>query len=214
MTILASSATCLLNDLADEPPSADVTVQVSETEIVRRFSTQVMSVAQRQLSRYLRHKVEPEDISQSVFRSFFRRHRLGEFEFRDWNGVGGLLVRLVVCKCRNRMAFLFAQRRDVRVERSLDSQAQQDDVDHFEPWDGHPAPDDEAAMTETLDAFLSELSADDQAILAAHLAGFRSPKISAQIGSSEQTVRRRLQQMEQKLRKHLWQSGEVSLEAV
>lgn len=176
---------------------------LSETEFVNRFAAQLVVVADRQLSRYLRHKVEPEDISQSVFRTFFRRHRQGEFEFQNWNSAWGLLVRLAICKCRNRVTFLQAQCRDVRRELSLDSQPQSAEAVIFEPVDGQPFPDEQATVTEVVESFLQGLSVDDQSILTGHLAGYHSPKISVLVGCSEQTVRRRLQQMEFKLRNRL-----------
>ena len=203
MTRLTSLDTPVAGGEFEELPMANTANWLTETELANRFATQLVVVVDRQLSRYLRHKVEPEDISQSVFRSFFRRHRLGQFEFRDWHSVWGLLVRLAVCKCRNRVAFLMAQRRDVRRELSLDSQAESDETDFFEPLDEQPFPDDQAAVGEVVESFLQDLSADDQSILAGHLAGYYSPKISVMVGCSEQTVRRRLQQMERRLRNRL-----------
>lgn len=185
-----------------------------EAELVRRFAAQLVVVAQRNLGRYLRHKVEPEDITQSVFRTFFRRQRLGEFEFKNWSGVWGLLVRLAVCKCRNRVTYLQAQCRDVRRECSLDVFEWDERSNFLEPHDVQPYPDQETAVTEELELFFAELAGDDRAILAGHLAGYRSPAISVQVGSSEQTVRRRLQQMERKLRGRLSRFETTELECV
>jgi RNA polymerase sigma factor (sigma-70 family) len=174
-----------------------------EAELVRRFSAQLVMVAQRNLGRYLRHKVEPEDITQSVFRTFFRRQRLGEFELRNWSGTWGLLVRLAICKCRNRVTFLKAQCRDIRKECSLDFLKGEINAPLHEPQDTQPFPDEQTEVGEVLEQFFEGLSEDDRSILAGHLAGYRSPAISVQVGSSEQTVRRRLQQMERKLRNEL-----------
>jgi RNA polymerase sigma-70 factor (ECF subfamily) len=214
MAMMAAADVQCLEVESDSDVGSSRETWLSETELANRFATQLVVVVDRQLSRYLRHKVEPEDISQSVFRSFFRRHRKGEFEFHDWNGVWGLLVRLAVCKCRNRVAFLMAQRRDVRREWSLDSQFESDDVDYFEPVDEQPFPDDQAAVGEVVESFLQDLSADDQSILAGHLAGHHSPKISTMVGCSEQTVRRRLQQMERRLRNRLSHIESIELDAV
>lgn len=209
MAMMAADDVQCLDVKSDSDVGLSCESWLSETELANRFAAQLVLVVDRQLSRYLRHKVEPEDISQSVFRSFFRRRRLGEFEFQDWNGVWGLLVRLAVCKCRNRVAFLMAQRRDVRREWSLDSPMNSDDVDDFEPVDEEPFPDDQAAVSEVVESFMQDLSASDQSILAGHLAGHHSPKISKMVGCSEQTVRRRLQQMELRLRRNLRMVEEV-----
>jgi DNA-directed RNA polymerase specialized sigma24 family protein len=53
--------------------------------------------------------VEPEDICQSVFRTFFRRLRKGEFHLESAKGLGQLLAEIA----RNRIAAL--GRRDTRV---------------------------------------------------------------------------------------------------
>lgn len=200
---MSDRATSSVNSQSARAAGKHETHSETEAELVRRFATQLAVVAQRNLGPYLRHKIEPEDITQSVFRTFFRRQRLGEFEFENWSGVWGLLVRLAVCKCRNRVTYLQAQRRDIRREYSLGVYERDNVNSAFELRDIRPFPDEQALVSEEFDRFLAELNDVDRAILAGHLAGYRSLAISVQVGSSEQTVRRRLLQMERKLRARL-----------
>lgn len=169
-----------------------------ETEFVHRFAARLALVAERNLTPYLRHKVEPEDITQSMFRTFFRRQRLGELEIRNWNGVWGVAGAVGDLEMPESSHVLQAQRRDFRREHAFDSQEPTEGTEPFEPHDVQPHPDEQASIAEVLDLFFAELE-DDRTILAGHLAGDHSPTISVQVGSSEQTVRRRLQQMERRL---------------
>lgn len=175
----------------------------SNAEFFHRFAKRLATVAQRHISLRLRHKIEPEELTQSVFRTFYRRLGLGTLEAKDSDKVWGLLVRLVLCKLRNRVVFFQAQRRDVRAERSLDQPDDLGLIGRSRLAGNETAPDEQAAVNEVFEEFLRELNPDDETIFVAHLAGYRSPAISVQVGSSEQTVRRRLQQMERKLRDRL-----------
>lgn len=184
-----------------------------EAEYFHRFAERLAAVAQRHISFRLRHKIEPEELTQSVFRTFYRRLGHGTLEAKDSDRVWGLLVRLVLCKLRNRVVFFQAQRRDVRAERSLDQPDDLGMIGRSRLSGNETAPDEQAAVNEAFDEFLRELNPDDQTIFVAHLAGYRSPAISVQVGSSEQTVRRRLQQMERKLRDRLIVVDAVDLES-
>lgn len=214
--VIFSQGTAALDCMSGVPNEGRCCQQLddSEGELVHRFAERLAALAQRHISQRLRHKVEPEDITQSVFRTFFRRRRKGEFEVHDWNRVWGLLVRLAICKCRNRAIYLQAQRRDVRKEFSLDSQEEHDSTGQFQLQGTRTYPDEEAAAAEVLETFFEKLDADDQTILAKHLAGCCSPTISVQVGCSEQTVRRRMQQMERQLRIRLAAIGSPAVEVV
>lgn len=67
--------------------------------LFRRFVDQLAAKAHRHLSPTLRRKVDAEDIIQSVYRTFFRRVRQGEFELDHWGSLWGLLTRITVRKC-------------------------------------------------------------------------------------------------------------------
>src|SRR5438874_2331648 len=81
-----------------------------------RYARRLMALAARHLDGRLRQKVDPEDVVQSAFKSFFLRHAEAPFELADWGGLWALLVVLTLRKCGHRAEHFRAARRDVRRE--------------------------------------------------------------------------------------------------
>ena len=54
----------------------------SQHEVVQRYTQRLLGLARRQLPQRLRQRVDPEDVVQSVYRSFFRRLNEGCFHPR------------------------------------------------------------------------------------------------------------------------------------
>src|SRR5215472_14377024 len=84
--------------------------------VFQRFAHKLIHLAREHIQAKLRHKVDPEDIVQSVFRSFFTRYGAGEFEVSTWNDLWGLLTLITLRKCVNRVEYFQAQCRDVGRE--------------------------------------------------------------------------------------------------
>ena len=75
-----------------------------------------MTLARRRLSQRLASRVDPEDIVQSAFRSFFARAREGRFVFAEQDDVCKLLVRITLHKTLRQVAFHKAAKRDPSAE--------------------------------------------------------------------------------------------------
>jgi hypothetical protein len=60
-------------------------------QVFHRFARQMLELARRHLGDRLRRKVDPEDVLQSVFRSFFVCYREGRFHIRNWENLWGIL---------------------------------------------------------------------------------------------------------------------------
>src|SRR4051794_6881107 len=93
---------------ADDPGAA--------AEVFRRYARRLLGLASSRLGELLRRKAGPEDVVQSVFRSFFLRMRQGRFDLDGWDDLWSLLVVITVRKCVNRREFFQAACRDVRRE--------------------------------------------------------------------------------------------------
>src|SRR3954451_22940801 len=72
-------------------------------EIFHRYASRLIALARRRLDARLNRKVEPEDILQSVFRSFFVRQADGRLSPNDWEHLWALLAKLTVRKCIGRV---------------------------------------------------------------------------------------------------------------
>ena len=81
--------------------------------IGQRMPHCLLGMAHAQLPERLRKRFDPEDVVQSVYRSFFRRLQEGEFTFDDSHDVWRLLATMTYCKARNLVKFHQRHRRDV-----------------------------------------------------------------------------------------------------
>ena len=81
--------------LADRCRAGDA---AAARELFDRYVDRLVAVARRRLSRPITSRVDPEDIVQSVFRTFFGRLRAGQFHLDQQNDVCKLLVRITVNK--------------------------------------------------------------------------------------------------------------------
>jgi RNA polymerase sigma-70 factor (ECF subfamily) len=163
--------------------------QGAATEVFRRFADRLIALARTQLDARIRRKEDPEDIVQSVYRSFFTRQRDGRYDLANWDSVWSLLTVITVRKCLGRTEYYLAQCRTVAGE--VEAARRDDRADGLsEAIDREPTPLEAAVLTETIEEMMRGLEDDDRAIIALRLQGYAAPEISAQLGRAERTVRR------------------------
>jgi RNA polymerase sigma-70 factor (ECF subfamily) len=173
--------------------------QQAAAEIFRRFVGRLIPFARNRLSAQVRGKIDPEDVLQSVFRSFFIRHADGQFELEDWDGLWSLLVRITFRKCGRRIAAFAAGRRDVRREVSplaWDEEARR----QWEAIARDPMPEEAASLAETLEHLLRGLDERQRQIVTLRLQGFMIPEISQEVERTERTVHRVLAHVRERLK--------------
>src|SRR4051794_31226371 len=68
--------------------------QAAAKEIFQRFAWRLVALARTRLDSRIRLKVDPEDVMQSVFKSFFLRQSEGQFDLENWDGLWSLLTLL------------------------------------------------------------------------------------------------------------------------
>ena len=85
-------------------------------EVFRRFTSQLIALARRRFTPAFRVKVDPEDVVQSAYKSFFLRYGEGRLEVDNWSGLWGLLTLITLRKCAERVAYHRAQCRNVARE--------------------------------------------------------------------------------------------------
>src|SRR4051794_13876857 len=77
-------------------------------EVFERFAGRLVALARRRFNRLLARKVDPEDVVQSAYKSFFVRHRAGMLDAGDWDGLWNLLALITLHKCADRAEYLRA----------------------------------------------------------------------------------------------------------
>src|SRR6186997_3222711 len=85
-------------------------------DVFRRFSQRLIALARTRLDERVRGKVDPEDVLQSVCRSFFARQLDGQFELVNWENLWSLLTLITIRKCANQNHHYRAECRDVARE--------------------------------------------------------------------------------------------------
>ena len=164
--------------------------------VFRRFSHRLIALAGSRLDGALNAKVDPEDVIQSVFRSFFDRYAKGQFESDDWDQIWTILTVITIRKCHNKQQHFRTQRRDVGREFQPPAEA----ADFLDAVSREPTPEQAAILTETLEDVMAQLSPIQRKILALHLQGLSVREIGDHLERTERTVRRILQQIRDELK--------------
>jgi len=86
----------------------------ASTELYLRYAERLHALAAAQTGPDLARRIDPEDIVQSVFRTFFRRASLGHYTIPDGEEIWKLLLVIALNKVRTVGAFHRAAKRDVR----------------------------------------------------------------------------------------------------
>ncbi len=134
-------------------------------EIFSRFSHRLIALTRTRLDTAILNKVDPEDVVQSVFRSFFTRQAEGQFEFANWDSMWGLLAKLTLRKCGRRTENLLAACRDIRRELQPPGNDSESAAGSWEAVTRDPTPQEVAVFHETISELFAELDDVQQKIL-------------------------------------------------
>lgn len=174
-------------------------------QVFQRYAKQLINLAQHNLQPLMRSKMDPEDVVQSVFQSFFVRQEAGEFaDVETWESLWKVLVTLTLRKCGRRMTYFSADCRD--VHREIHETPVALDASGDSGWENllaDPTAAEATKLTETLEALMSRLGKEDRRgernrqILALRLQGYQAPEISEQLGCTERTVFRVMERVKE-----------------
>src|SRR5436305_12573058 len=132
-------------------------------ELFGRFTHQLIALALRHIDAGLRHKVDPEDVVQSAYKSFFFRYGAGNLNVVNWNSLWGLLTLIAVRKCAERAAYHRAECRD--AAREVSPPRSEEAASWLEPLGREPTPLEAALLSETVAQLLAGLDAEERPIL-------------------------------------------------
>src|SRR3954451_2226228 len=124
-------------------------------ELFARFAHQLLALAQRHIAAGLRHKVDPEDVVQSAYKSFFVRYGPANRNVVNWNSLWGLLTLITVRKCAERAAYHRAECRD--AAREAVPPRGEGTAPVPEPFGREPTPLEAAVLSETVEQLLAGL---------------------------------------------------------
>jgi len=168
------------------------------TEIFNRFARRLVGLARSRLDDRMRQKVDPEDVMQSAFKSFFRVQGDGKLEMANWDSMWAILTVITLRKCGHRVEYFHAARRD--VSREVTPRRNSDDsVPSFQAIARDPTPSDAAMLEETVEQLLHGLEPREQEVVTLCLQGHTAAEISERVGRTERTVHRILERIRKRL---------------
>lgn len=176
--------------------------EVFADAVFNRYAGRLMRVARDRLGGRLQSKVSPEDVVQSVFKSFFRRQHEFEFKNDDSDGLWGLLVVITIRKCSKWADVFGADKRSTEREGSLDSSSASGQLWH-EAVDRDPGPEEAAMLSELIERLMQRLDSRQQQMLALRMQGLELEEIADQVQSSRRTVARVIAEVKSVLRELL-----------
>ena len=180
--------------------------EVVETLVFRRYTQRLIALAGRQFGDELRDRADVEGVVQSACKSFFLRHRRGEFDLDDWDELWSMLATITLRKCANRREYLRAARRNTRREGSGAAR----DSATLRLTDRAPTPAEAAILSEIVERLFESFAPEDRPIVTQILMGYTAEEVAGQLDCSERTVRRVRQRAKRRL-KHLITPGDESV---
>jgi RNA polymerase sigma-70 factor, ECF subfamily len=172
-------------------------IDAAGREVFGRFAQRLIALARLHLDARLRNKVDPEDVVQSVYKSFFLRYGDLPLEEDENGGLWALLTMITLRKCADRARYYGAERRN--ISRETPDASSEAPAPWREALGREPTPEQAAMLTETVEQLLVDLDASDRPLLELSLQGFSTQEISEQLGRAERSVRRFRERMRKQL---------------
>jgi len=158
------------------------------TRVFQRYAQRLIALARSRLDARLRAKVDPEDVVQSAFKSFFLRQAHGDIELKDWEGLWAVLTLITVRKCGRWRERFQTERRNLDAE-----------VSSWEALDDEPTPEEAAILAETVEQVMRGLEDRERNMVLLSLQGYTVAEISDQVGRTRRTVQRVLERVRHRL---------------
>jgi len=170
--------------------------QQAATTFYRRYARRLHALVQSQCSPELARVVEPEELVQSVFGTFFARASKGHYHAPDGKDLWGLLLVIILNKIRSKRAFYTAAKRDGRktiLTEDLDRMMRDKQADEVAAHFLHMV----------IDETLEDAPSAHLAIMQYRLQGHEVAEIAALTQRSKRTIERVLQDFRARLAKVL-----------
>jgi RNA polymerase sigma-70 factor, ECF subfamily len=163
------------------------------TDLYLRYAERLHALVRAQRGADLAARIDPDDIVQSVFRTFFRRAAQGHYQVPPGEELWKLFLVIALYKIRDTGAYHRAEKRDVRRT------AQGADLDR-EPRAASGR--DEAALSVlqmVIDEIMGRLPPGHRRIIELRIEGHEVAEIARLCGRAKRSVERILQEFRQRL---------------
>jgi RNA polymerase sigma-70 factor (ECF subfamily) len=164
-------------------------------ELLQRFEAEVRLVVRRQLPRLLRSRFDSLDFLQSVWGSFFRRMRQSPTDFEDSRHLVAFLARAAKNKVIDEYRRSASRKHDMHREEPLwgDGRRAREVADSID------SPSEIAQAHEAYGRLQELVPEEKRTILQMKADGLSSKDIGEQLGISERTVQRVLEDLRRRV---------------
>ncbi len=168
--------------------------QDAASELYLRYAKRLQALADKQTAGELAVRQGADDIIQSVFRTFFRRAAVGQYDVVDGDGLWRLFLVIALNKIRNAAEFHRAKKRDVRRTKSanpelLNALSNRSDDEHIAL----------TVLQMTVDEVLQRLPENNRRLIQLRIEGHSVGEIAEQTNRAQRTVERVLQKFRELL---------------
>jgi DNA-directed RNA polymerase specialized sigma24 family protein len=158
-----------------------------------RYAQQLARLAERHLSRRVAQRVDGDDVTQSVFRTFFRRTEDGEFQIRSSDQLWKLLVTITIRKAQMQGRRHGAGKRDATLEAN-------DSVALLAAMGREPGPDEARILDDEIERVLRTVP-DHQRdlyrqVLELKLAGHSNREVAGQLNLQPRYIDRMIERLQ------------------
>ncbi len=156
-----------------------------------RYGALLEPIAARQMSARLQRRIGPDDIIQSVFRTFFRRMAGNLFDITDAGALWRLMCAITLTKARRAARDQSRLKRGLGYEIGFNEISPQELRDFPQPSDA-PTEDPLWAVEieDQLHVLLQELTEEQCRVLELRMNDLTNEQVAQELGCSERTVRR------------------------
>jgi len=165
--------------------------QQAANELFERYAERLVALARRELSAHLSRRVDPEDVVQSVYRSFFVAARAGRFSLERSGDLWRLLLTITIHKVRQQFRHHTAEKRTVQREQFSSDADDGMGLVHLLAG-SEPSPEEPAALADLLERLLRAYEPRQRRMIELRLQGYLLDEIAAEANCCRHTVLRTL----------------------
>jgi RNA polymerase sigma-70 factor (ECF subfamily) len=179
--------------------------QQAAAELFRRYAGRLIALARSRLSSKLAQRVDPEDVVQSAYRSFFADSREGRYDLQRGGDLWQLLVVITLHKLNDQVKRNASAKRAIHKEQNFGSE---DSLLGLKPklLASEPSPVEALALADQVEQVMRRLEPLERRMLEMRLQGHPLEEIAAATHCCERTVRYTLKEIKQRLAE--WQFDE------
>lgn len=167
--------------------------QDAATQLFYRYSKQLLALAKSKTGNDLAARFDPEDVVQSVFRTFFRRATTGCYDVPASGELWKLLLVLALNKVRRLAVYHRARKRNVRhtvASTDIDGLLSQLMVDDPQPH---------YILELVIESVLENMTTSERQIIELRIEAYTITEISKKTGRAKRTIERILQNFRNRL---------------